>query len=237
MAVKQIEVPEIGAVKLYKRKGARSIRLSVEAGGGVRVTLPAWAPYSAGARFAHSKLDWIREQLLERQPAPLAHGQAIGKSHHLQFIPSLSAVRVNARVDGPVIRITHPASSNVGASSVQKAAEAACVRALRAQAERLLPQRLRSLAAAHQFTYHSCSVKRLKSRWGSCDANANITLNLFLMQLPWQLIDYVLLHELTHTRVLHHGPDFWKAFESSLPGAKTYRKEIRKYSPAVTAAA
>lgn len=233
MATKTIELPEIGTVKLYKRKGARSIRLSVDSSGGVRVSLPKWAPYDSGITFARSKFAWIQSQQLERQRSPLAHGQAIGKSHHLQFVPSASALRVSACVDGPVIRITHPLAAAATHESVQKAAEAACIRALRTQAERLLPQRLRTLAATHQFSYNSCSVKLLKSRWGSCDTDKNIVLNLFLMQLPWPLIDYVLLHELTHTRVLHHGPDFWAAFEQTLPDVKTYRKQIRAYRPAV----
>src|SRR5207245_10741873 len=115
----------------------------------------------------------------------------------------------------------------------QKAAKAACVRALRVQAERLLAQRLRALADLYQFEYRSASIKQLKSRWGSCDADAAIVLNLFLIQLPWHLIDYVLLHELAHTKALHHGPDFWQELERCLPHAKQLRREIKQYNPAV----
>ena len=53
------------------------------------------------------------------------------------------------------------------------------------------------------------------------------------MQLPWALIDYVLLHELSHTKALHHGPDFWKVFEAVLPGAKQRRKELKDFKPAI----
>jgi len=235
MAVKKVELAEIGAVTLYKRKGARAIRLSVNAAGEVRVSLPYWLPYDAGAKFALAKAGWIRAQLQTRSVSLLTHGQPIGKSNHLYFASSPDAARITTRVGASEVRVTYPQHLSASDRSVQKAAQTAAIRALRNQAERLLPQRLRALAAARGFTYKSVYVKQLTGRWGSCDTDKNIVLNLFLMQLPWHLIDYVLLHELTHTRVLHHGPDFWTEFERHLPHAKQLRREIRRYRPAVNA--
>src|SRR5690606_36436720 len=106
-----------------------------------------------------------------------------------------------------------PAGTDPAHPRVQKAAQAAAIRALRKEAETLLPQRLRTLAEQTGFTYNSVAVKQPKSRWGSCSHQKHITLNLFLMQLPWRLIDYVLLHELTHTKVMRHGPPFWAELE------------------------
>jgi predicted metal-dependent hydrolase len=233
MAVKKVEMPQIGAVSLYKRKGARSIRLSVTSNGSVRVTLPYWLPFEAGAKFASSKQAWILSQLENHEIHKLSNGMSIGKSHHLYFIKSLVNSKVSSRVDLTEIRITHPDSLPSTHQLVQQSAETACVRALRNQAESLLPQRLRALSNIHDLPYRSSNVKHLKGRWGSCDVNKNITLNLFLMQLPWHLIDYVLVHELIHTIVLHHGTDFWREFEKRLPNAKRLRREIGNYRPVV----
>lgn len=233
MAVKKMDVPGIGTVKLYKRRGSRSLRLTVSLGGEVRVSLPYWLPYDAGARFALSKVDWIQARLQERSTTLLTDGQAVGKSHHLTFISHPSVSRITARVQGPQIRITHPEYIDFDNSEVQVIAERAAIRALRLQAGRLLPQRLQALASVHGFTYKSSSIKRLSSRWGSCDNETNIILNLYLIQLPWELIDYVVLHELTHTRALNHGPDFWQEFEKHLPEAKKLRRVIKKYRPVV----
>ena len=74
-------------------------------------------------------------------------------------------------------------------------------------------------------------------RWGSCDSKRNIVLNLYLMELPWELIDYVLFHELTHTEVLRHGPDFWSAMKRVLPDVQRRRKAIKSYRPVVGAGA
>jgi predicted metal-dependent hydrolase len=83
------------------------------------------------------------------------------------------------------------------------------------------------------LSYHSVKVKRLASRWGSCSSNKVITLNFFLMQLPWPLIDYVLIHELIHTRHMNHSPDFWNDFERIHPGAKNTRNILKQYRPVI----
>jgi len=134
-------------------------------------------------------------------------------------------------VQANIITITHPAHLSVTDSDLQKLAESASIRALRVQAEQLLPTRLRSLAQQHNFRYSSVAIKRLKSRWGSCDQQKQIVLNLFLMQLPWQCIAYVILHELVHTALLHHGPDFWQKMQAVLPDVKHRRKQMRQYQP------
>ena len=216
-------------ITVIKRRGNRNLRLSIGAGGLVRVSIPAWAPYKAGIEFAKSRQQWIREQ--RRQPDLLIHGQAIGKAHHLEFVPSETAAKVSGRQKGSAVVVTHSLEHRPSDPEVQKAAREASVRALRAQAESLLPQRLAALANKHGFKYGQVSVKRLKGRWGSCDQQGNIVLNLFLMQLPWELIDYVLLHELTHTVVLRHGSDFWQAMEKVSADSGRHRKAIRKYQP------
>lgn len=218
-------------VNIYKRRGNRNLRLTIAASGEVRVTIPAWAPYSAGVAFARSREAWIREQ---RRPANLlADGQPVGKAHHLRFIAKTDVAKAASRVVSGAVIITYPAALLPEDPAVQQAAHKGSVRALRAQAEQLLPQRLAALAAQHGFDYGSVSIKLLKSRWGSCDQHKNIVLNLFLMQLPWEFIDYVLLHELVHTRVMRHGPDFWTAMAEVLPEAKSLRKRLHEYQPAL----
>lgn len=230
MAVKQVTLAGIGAVTLYKRRGNRSLRLSIGADGEVRVSMPHWLPYQAGAQFAVSRAPWI-EQHRPKSSGLLQHGHAIGKAHHLYFEASPTAAKVTTRVAGSAIRITHPVQLSRLHESVQQAAQRASLRALKQEAEALLPRRLRDMAAHHGYRFASVQVKQLKSRWGSCSSQQEITLNLFLMQLPWHLIDYVLLHELAHTRVMQHGAPFWQEMAAHLPAAKMLRKEIGLHQP------
>ncbi len=231
MATKQIELPGIGLVKLYKKRGSRSLRISVSVDGSIRVSLPAWASYSSGIEFAKSQREWIGGQLAKRRRTPLLHGQAVGKAHHLFFNASGSHKSVAAKISHGQILVNHPAHQSPEDAAVQLATLKYCERALKKEADQLLPLRLSELATKHSFNYRSVSTRRLKSRWGSCNSAGDITLNIYLMQLPWTIIDYVILHELTHTRLLKHGPEFWSELERLLPKAKALRKLIRTYEP------
>lgn len=231
MPAKNVEVPGVGKVALYKRHGVRGVKLSITHDGTVRVTLPMWAPYRLGIEFAKNKADWITSK---RQPKVfIRSGDRVGKAHRFIFEqrPNISAP--TTRITGTDIKITFSTHHSAQNTKVQEAAEKAAIRALKKEAEQLLPQRLKTLAEAHGFTYNSVAVKRLRSRWGSCNDRKDIILNCFLMQLPWHLIDYVLLHELVHTKVLRHGDPFWSVLDTHVKNLSTIRKEMKSFQPAL----
>ena len=119
------------------------------------------------------------------------------------------------------------------ASEAQRIILKACEKALLQETTSVVASRLQDLALEHGFSYASVAVKRLRSRWGSCDTHKNITLNSYLAQLPWPLIDYVLIHELGHTRHLNHSTAFWQEVQAVLPDYKDRRRQTKTYSPHV----
>ncbi len=229
MPYKRVVLPQIGEITLAKRRGARNLRLSINARGQVRVSMPAWAPYATGLAFAKARSEWIVDQLKDHRQTPLAEGLLVGKAHRLHFRQALNAKAVSAKVGTATIVVSGPFTADH--PETQAKARAACEKALRREAEKLLPQRLAILAERHNYHYKQVRVRKLTSRWGSCSHDKTISLSYYLMQLPWQLIDYVLLHELAHTKQLNHGPAFWHEFESSLPDAKRLRKDVRQHKP------
>ena len=106
----------------------------------------------------------------------------------------------------------------------------------REAARRHLTARLAELAALHGFTYSRVTIRCQKTRWGSCSAKNAISLNAYLTLLPGHLADYVILHELVHTRVKNHGPRFWEALDRLCGNARALRKEMRGHSIPGTAA-
>lgn len=228
MAVKRVTIADLGTVSLYKRRGARSIRLSLAHTGDIRVTLPHWAPYQAAIDLVHAKLDWIRTQ--RTTPPLLGQHQRIGKAHHLVFERSDTATPTT-RIVMNEVRVHVPMQLDLHDPTVQAAATKAAIRALKQEAQSLLPRRLRELAAKHGYTVGAVTIRQLKGRWGSCTHLRDITLNCFLMQLPWHLIDYVLLHELAHTKIMAHGPAFWDEVAQHVPNLTAIRAEMRQHHP------
>ena len=233
MAFKQFALDESTTITIYKRKASRSLRLSIAADGGIRVSIPTWAPYQAGLTFAKSRQHWIAAQ---RQPVTvLKNGDKIGKAHHLRLEPS-RARSITTRIYQSEIIVRYPETLVTTDPRVQTRASEACVRALRKEAEHLLPGRLEELASTNNFSFSKVTIKQLKSRWGSCDNQQAIVLNLYLMQLPWECIDYVLLHELTHTKIMKHGPEFWAAMRPLVPDLARIRKVMRGFQPVLSGA-
>jgi predicted metal-dependent hydrolase len=229
MPYKEFSLDDDRIVKIYKRRGSKSLRLSITSTGQIRVTIPLWASYRAGLQFARSKSEWIKQHHQEKDF--LENNMLVGKAHRLLFKPDSSSQKASTRIKDNQIVVTYPSHKAINEDSVQQAAHKAAVKALRLQADKLLPQRLKTLADLNGFSYKSVKVRQLKSRWGSCDSKGNIVLNIYLMQLPWDLIDYVLLHELVHTEIHNHGSDFWNKLETKLPYAKSFKKKVRDYQP------
>ena len=92
-----------------------------------------------------------------------------------------------------------------------------------------LSARLDALATRHGFTYNRLCIRYQKTRWGSCSATNNISLNGRLVLLPDRFIDYVLLHELLHTRIKNHGQGFWKELDRLTGDAKGLARSLRSY--------
>mgnify|MGYP001216833693 FL=1 len=88
-------------------------------------------------------------------------------------------------------------------------------------------QKMILLSDMHQLNFYELIFKTLKSRWGSCSKNNIICLNNILYYLPDHLKEYIMLHELTHTKIKNHSSIFWEELEKICPNSKLKRRELR----------
>jgi predicted metal-dependent hydrolase len=230
MSQKTFDVPGVGKVLVVKRRGTKNLRLSFTAAGQIRVSQPVWLPYASSLQFIDSKQAWINEHFASRQPRLLKDGDRIGKSFRLRYQLSpgqATKTRVGRQtvIVSTALAADHP--------EVQEAVKKACEKALRIDAQKLLDIRLKQLAKQHGYSYKILKIKKLTSRWGSCSKDGQITLSIYLIQLPWELIDYVILHELAHTKHLNHSRDFWNQLKQTVSAALHLRKQIKQYQPAI----
>ena len=68
--------------------------------------------------------------------------------------------------------------------------------------------------------FNELKLQKLQKRWGSCTPSNNIIINIDVIKLPWSLIDYVLIHELVHTKIKNHSKEFWSELSKYLPDWK-----------------
>ncbi|HEU4780174.1 MAG TPA: M48 family metallopeptidase [Steroidobacteraceae bacterium] len=99
-----------------------------------------------------------------------------------------------------------------GASSDGKLRDALRTWLLRVARSRLAP-RVEAMAAATGVRYSKVSIRRQRSRWGSCSARGTISLNCCLLFQRPEVVDYLIVHELMHVKHMNHSAHFWQAVE------------------------
>ena len=99
-----------------------------------------------------------------------------------------------------------------------------------AEAKEKIVMRVNELARLHGFVYKKIFVRNLKSIWGSCSHKNNISVNMKLVVLPEKMLDYVILHELVHTRIRDHSKDFWKELDRLVGNARALDLKLQRYN-------
>ncbi len=90
-------------------------------------------------------------------------------------------------------------------------------------------QKTNYFAKAYGFKYESVSLNKAKRKWGSCTSTGKITYSVALAYLPEGICDYVVLHELCHTKEMNHQKGFYALLSKFMPDYKTRQKYLKIY--------
>lgn len=208
-------------------RGMKNMTMRVKANG-LYVTVPPFSRTDEVLRV----LEQYRSPLLEK------YKKVAKKSFDMNYTIDVQSFKLrlapgpftffSVKFEDEKVIIYCPKNVDFSNDDVQRLVRNAIIRAMRRRAEEYLSPLLKVLAEENHFTYKKVRIKATKSRWGSCSAAGSINLSCYLLLLPPHLIDYVLLHELCHTKEMNHGPKFWELLNSVTGGlAFQLRKELR----------
>ncbi len=183
-----------------RRRGLRRITLSLSAAGHINLTVTPQTTASEIRDHLTRATPWLRKHLAailarradEPIPARL-HLPAMGEVREVH-----RETRTRYRDDGHCLRLPH--DDDTAAEALR--------RWLRERARIHFPARLHTLAQRHGFRYRRLTIRHQRSRWGSCSSRGDISLNCAAVLLPAAAVDHLMLHELCHTVVPHHGTEF-----------------------------
>ena len=224
---------EFGEIKIRKNKLARSVKLSVGVDGSLRASIPYYSPEFAVRRLVNGSRDEIRKMLATHNAKnSYQDGDLIGKTHTL-FLRKFSGEEIKISNEGNQILVQIPQELAFENPLVQSEIRKTVSKILRKQAKAYLPRRIDFLAEKYGFSFEKLRFSHTGTRWGSCSSSGTISLNIALMNLPHHLIDYVIIHELCHTRQMNHSSKFWKEVEKYCPDYKKYVQEIKQFSPSI----
>lgn len=230
MAYKQFNVDSIGTISVYKRRGSKRITIRVN-GSNIKVIQPYWMPYTVGHQFAIKNVKWISNQLSTSQSNPIINNTKIGKTYLLNFVSD--ATYLHTRLSGQTANVYLPNNVSPTDLIAQNAAKRIIKRALLKESKMFLPDRINKIAKNTGTSYAKISLKSMRSRWGSCTSGKIISLNIYLLMCSWDLIDYVILHELAHTKHLNHSKNFWGFVELYMPDYKVRRKKLKEVQASI----
>ena len=224
---------EFGEIKIRKNKFARSVKLSVSVDGSLRASIPYYSPEFAVRRLVNGNRDEIRKMLATHNAKnSYQDGDLIGKTHTL-FLRKFSGKEIKISNEGNRILVQIPQELAFENQLVQSEIRKTVSKILRKQAKAYLPRRIDFLAEKYGFSFEKLRFSHTGTRWGSCSSSGTISLNIALMNLPHHLIDYVIIHELCHTRQMNHSSKFWQEVEKYCPNYKKYVQEIKQFSPSI----
>lgn len=224
---------EFGTITIRRSPRASHVKIRVAPNGTLRASLPLYAPVFILKRLIKSSREELRAMMQQQLPEyTFENGMQIGKSHTLVVMPSLTTSPDVARHKQQII-VKLPGTYRLDHPDVTQKIRGVMQDALRIEAKSYLPKRLAFLAEKLGCDYERVRFSHAGGRWGSCSTSGTISLNIALMKLPHELIDYVLIHELSHTKQMNHSQAFWALVGLGDPQYKLHRKTLKLYSPSI----
>lgn len=224
----------------FKRGKRRTIGLSVSSDG-LSVSAPRWTPVGEVEALLHDKSAWVLEKLqsarqrageMEQARIRWADGvefDYLGERMRLVLDPAHTFTQVGAMVEpaaepGGLATLRMGLAGNAQEAQIRDAAQAWLMK----RAKALFTERLDHFAPQLGVQYSKLRLSSAGTRWGSASADGSIRLNWRLIHLRLDMIDYVVVHELSHLHHMDHSPQFWDVVARVLPDHAQRRRALRE---------
>jgi len=205
---------------------ARYARLRIMPFGGLEVVIPHRFPRNQVAGLVAQHADWVRAQLARQ--AQLRNAVQLPSALSLAFDNSLTPIHYSGATQpsqGDLFGARDGEAIEIQALD-QRAIIVELRQWIRRRARQLLPPLLARVSRQTGLSYQRVSIRSQKSRWGSCSSSGNISLNDQLLFLPQDAVEYLMIHELCHTRQLNHSPAFWALVQTHCADYRRHEKRL-----------
>jgi predicted metal-dependent hydrolase len=206
---------------------ARRLSVRVYPGGRVEVVVPPGASAGAVQKFVRMHQQWIHRRVADLSTAAVVDDRrpvsirlpAIGRHYAVEYEHAAGST-ARVRIAGENVLVVS------GPLHDERAIGAALRDWLSDLAHEQLGRELARVAAQSGFRYSRAQIRRQRTRWGSCSASGTISLNVSLLFLRPQVVHYLLVHELCHTRHMNHSARFWALVASLEPDYEQLDREL-----------
>jgi len=226
---------------IKRRPYKRSLTLSVQLDGTLRLVVPASARPKEMMAFIEKNLPWVEEMKAKFESVRRLHppqkflpGEKLpllGRHYDLHF-DFADVSKISIKMVGLAenqIRIRIPQLSEITSEVSQQKIRTAIQAYFKKCGEEIIKLRLELFSRKMELFPSSISFRNQKTRWGSCGPTGKICLNWRLIIAPLEVIDYVVVHELAHLRHADHSKNFWNLVAQHFPDWKTQRRWLSSH--------
>ncbi len=216
------------------RSKRRTIGIKIDKNGDVKVSAPLRLGKKQIEEVIQKKAEWIIKKVNEVRkmysdvvPREFVSGEKLlylGKEYTLKVVDrDLIKSEVCFEDDTISVYISRSLSGELRKQKIKET----LIKCYRQRFLELVNDRIEKYSLLLNVVPFKVFIKDQKTRWGSCSIKGNINLNWRLVMAPLDIIDYVVVHELCHLKVMNHSKDFWALVESVLPDFKELRKWLK----------
>lgn len=232
--MESLELDGIGEIRLRRSANIKYLSIRMSPGRGVWVNVPYGVSGRQVMKFVGEKKEWIVRNLQKVKSyekdtgVGLGIGAEIRTKMHVLLIAEGDSRQPSYTVEGEKITLWIP--KGIAYERMAPLAQNFLSEIYRKECRLLLPCRVKQYAEKNHFRFTRLSFRNNISNWGSCSHDDKISLNIKLMKLPDELIDYVILHELCHTVEKNHSERFWALVKKVCPDYESLRRRLRAYN-------
>lgn len=209
-----------------EREGLKSHYISVEKG--IGVTLKGRAISAEHAqKLLLKKAKWILDKLElvqaigDEDIVTGARVQYLGKKYYVELHQDESRTAIKIDFTESKFLVLLPSGSNN-----QPALKASFEAYFQQKAKERIEPIVKKMSKKTGFAYSNLKFMKLEKRWGSCTPNNTIVINYNAIKLPFSLIEYLVVHELVHTKIKSHSKKFWAELSKHISNWKTLDEKM-----------
>lgn len=210
----------------FKPSGrSRSIRIAIDSRGQVVVTYPKWTPHFMVKRYVESQSAWIEGNLAKvnakKELSDDGNFVSVFGKKYRKILADTLDLPYGVTISGDQLRINLMGGE-------KKTHQDLLNRFLKNTAEKYIVPRTHALSKKMDLDFRSISLRQQKTRWGSCSSQKRLNFNWRLVHYLPKIIDYVIIHELSHLQEMNHSARFWELVKKYDPEYQLHRGFLKR---------
>ena len=227
---------ELNEVFFVKNNSAKRYIIRILPDQSIRVTIPKYGNQKEAQRFLNEHIEQLEKQVRINSNEIFKLNKTYKTQNYNIRITNTKLSNNTVDITDKNIIIKISKSNSIESKDSQEYIHFIIQQILRKEAKQYIPKKVMEFVIKHKLNVSNIKINSAQSRWGSCSTINSLNFSLYLMQLPYELIDYVILHELSHTIHKNHSSRFYDLLNRFSNGRhQSLNKILSQYSPRIKA--